>query len=102
MLFKNGKKEKTGYIICNPDYPISEQASKVNGFTNESVANEPFFDKVWNKVKEDFTDSVWIGHNSSFDEKAFRLEFNRYGIKEPHHYSLDTYAIAKKMLKKGN
>lgn len=100
MFFENGKKVKTGYVVCNPDYPISEEASRVNGFTNESVADKPLFDAVWPEIAEYFKDSVWIGHNSSFDQKAMRLEFKRYGIIEPHHFNLDTCAIARKMLKK--
>lgn len=101
MLYENGKKVDTGYVICNPDYPISERASEVNGFTNESVVDKPLFCDVWPEIKHLFTDSVWIGHNSnSFDQKAMRLEFKRYGIEEPHHYNLDTLNIAKGMLKK--
>ena len=101
MLYKNGKKIDTGYVICNPDYPISKRASEVNGFTNESVEDKPLFGDVWPEIKHLFTDSVWIGHNSNrFDQDAMRLEFKRYGIKEPHHYNLDTLNIAKGMLKK--
>lgn len=100
ILYENGKRKDYGYVICNPDYPISPGASRVNGFTNENVANKPLFNEIWPDIKEYFEDSVWIGHNSKFDEDALALEFSRYNIEMPHHYSLDTYAIAKKMLKK--
>lgn len=100
ILYENGKRKDYGYVICNPDYPISPGASRVNGFTNENVANKPLFNEIWPDIKEYFEDSVWIGHNSKFDEDALALEFSRYNIEMPHHYSLDTCAIAKKMLKK--
>ena len=101
MLYENGKKVDTGYIVCNPDYPISKRASEVNGFTNDSVADKPLFSEVWPEIKYLFTDTVWIGHNSNrFDQDAMRLEFKRYNIEEPHHYNLDTMIIAQGMLKK--
>ena len=101
ILYENGKRKNYGYVICNPDYPISPGASRVNGFTNENVANKPLFNEIWPDIKEYFEDSVWIGHNSMrFDEDALGLEFTRYNIEMPHHYSLDTLNIAQKMLKK--
>ena len=100
ILYENGKRKDYGYVICSADYPISPGASRVNGFTNENVANKPLFNEIWPDIKEYFEDSVWIGHNSKFDEDALALEFSRYNIEMPHHYSLDTCAIAKKMLKK--
>lgn len=88
-------------IVCNPDYPISEAASKVNGFTNENVKDKPLFPEEWKKIKHYFEDAIVIRHNVSFDLKALNLEFNRYNIKKPDFYSCDTCANAKKLIKKG-
>ena len=46
ILYENGKRKDYGYVICNPDYPISPGASRVNGFTNENVANKPLFNEI--------------------------------------------------------
>lgn len=35
IVFENGKKIADDMIVCNPDYPISPEASKTNGFTDE-------------------------------------------------------------------
>ena len=53
-LYENGKRKNYGYVICNPDYPISPGASRVNGFTDESVADKPLFSEIWPDIKEYF------------------------------------------------
>lgn len=98
--YERGKKPVIGEIRCNPDYEINPEASKVNGFTNELVANWPYFNQEWEKIKPYFEGSLHIGHNIQFDESALMLEFNRYGIEYPEHFELDTLKIARKMIPK--
>lgn len=102
IYYERGKQPIVGQIKCNPDYPINPNASKVNGITNEMVKDCPLFVEEWAKIEPYFRDSVWIGYNSDrFDQQAMRLEFYRYGCKEPHHYNLDVIKMARAMVKKG-
>ena len=63
----------------NPEYPISPEASKVNGFTDEYVKQFPTFKEVWPGIKKYFEDSIWIGHNvfSTKDRYIQSLEDTR-------------------------
>lgn len=101
IAFQNGKFVSKGQIICNPDYPIDPNASKVNGFTNDMVKDKPFFGEEWLKVRKYFNDSVLIGHNSSnFDWRALKIENQRYGFELPNIVHVDTLKNAKKFISK--
>ena len=96
---EKGKEPVVGQVKCNPNYPISSAASKVNGITNEMAKDWPLFAEVWPQIEPYFRDSVWIGYNSDrFDWQGVRLELKRYGCKEPHHWNLDVLDIAKAMV----
>lgn len=98
--YENGKLVRKGEIICNPDYPISESASKVNGFTNELVKDKPLFVDEWDGIKEFFDSSIWIGHNLQYDARAIKTEAERYGFKVPVHMNLCTLKNAKRLIPK--
>lgn len=100
IAYINGKREKAGYLICNPDYPIGVQASKVNGFTNKDVEDEPLFYDRWSEIRAYFEDAIWIGHNVKFDESAIVLECKRYNIPIPKHWTLCTCDNAKQLISK--
>ena len=100
IVYRDGKQVKGGYLICNPDYPIGEQASKVNGFTNESVKDKPLFPEIWSEIRPYFEGSIWVGHNVKFDESAITLECRRYGIPIPKHWTICTCDNAKKLIPK--
>ena len=100
QYFENGKLIKKGYEYCNPDYPISPQASAVNGLYNEDVENCPTFDIIWKKIKPYFLNSMLCGQNLKFDLSALALEFERYGIEPFEYYYVDTLENAKKLIKK--
>lgn len=101
IAFQNGKKVSKGQIICNPDYPINPEASKVNGFTDDMVKDKPFFNEEWGKIKRYFENAIWIGHNSSnFDWRALKTEAQRYGITMPNHLDCDTLKNAKRLIPK--
>ena len=101
IFFENGKKVAQDCIIMNPDYPISPEASKVNGFTNEMVKDKPKFNEVWPSIKDYFNDSIWQNFNSPFDKRAVYTEFDRYGIEIPESfYVCDVLENAKKLVPK--
>lgn len=100
IAYEDGKRTGYGEIICNPDYPINPEASKVNGFTDEMVADKPLFDEQWPTVEKYFSDAIWIGHNIGFDVRAVRREAKRYEIDLPQHWTLDTLKNARLIIPK--
>ena len=101
IAYENGEKIADGMIICNPDYPISKEASETNGFTNEMVKDYPLFPKQWKKISKYFDNAILIAHNSNFDVKALKEEAKRYNITLPCFWVCDTLANAKKLIPKG-
>lgn len=101
IAYQNGKRVAQDCIIMNPEYPISPEASKVNGFTDEYVKQFPTFKEVWPSIKKYFEDSIWIGHNVFFDKRSLYTEFRRYEIDIPESfYTCDTLENAKKLISK--
>ena len=64
--------------LLNPGIPIPESASKVNGITNEMVANAPAFAEIANGLYTFIGDADLAGFGiSNFDVKFLTEEFNR-------------------------
>lgn len=65
----------------NPGIPISEEASKVNGITNEDVADCASFKDEAPRIAADFENCDFAGFNSNqFDIPLLVEEFTRAGI----------------------
>lgn len=102
IAYEDGRRVAKDMILCNPDYPINPAASKVNGFTNEMVADYPYFPSQWEKIKEHFENAILVRHNVGFDIRAIQREFNRYDIDPPHYWTCDTLENAKLLIPKKN
>ena len=100
IAYENGKRIGQKYLICNPDYPISESASKINGFYNSDLLDKPLFSEIWTEISYFFENSIWIAHNCAFDEKAIVQSCKRYNIVVPKHWTFCTCENAKKVLTK--
>lgn len=64
--------------LVNPEMPISEEATKVHGFTNKDVCLEPTFAMLAEEI-DSFLDGCDIGgfHSNSFDVPILCEEFSR-------------------------
>ena len=98
--YENGKRTGQGYNFCNPMYPISPQASAVNGLYDDDVKDYPTFDLVWEEIKPWFKDALLVGQNLKFDLSALALEFNRYDIEPFDYFYVDTLENARKLISK--
>ena len=65
----------------NPDIPISEEATRIHGITNEDVANEPVFKEVARNIAKLIEGCDLAGFNSNrFDIPMLAEEFLRADI----------------------
>jgi DNA polymerase-3 subunit epsilon len=72
-------------VLMNPEMPIPEAATEINGIIDEMVANEPPFRKFAKSMHEFLQDSDLAGFNSnSFDVPLLAEEFLRCGIDFPN------------------
>lgn len=67
--------------VVNPDYPISEEAASVHGFTNESVKDKPTFKQYAKEISKFLANCDLAGYNSNkFDIPMLVEEFLRVDV----------------------
>jgi DNA polymerase-3 subunit epsilon len=57
------------YSLVNPCFPIPEEATQINGITDEMVANAPNFDEIHKRLIELLPGHELIAYNAEFDER---------------------------------
>lgn len=85
--------------LVNPGRPIPYRATKVNGISNEMVADEPVLDMVFPDFMEFIGEDVLVGHNiHSFDMKfIWKAAEMLFGQTISNDY-IDTLPIARRCL----
>ncbi len=79
-ILTNGTKELHTWLI-NPDYPISDEASKIHGYTNDDLSDKPTFKQVAKEISKFLTTCDLAGYNSiKFDIPMLVEEFLRAGV----------------------
>ena len=82
--------------LVNPEMPISDSASQVNGITNDMVAECPVFEVVLAQFLDFVGDSVLVGHNiHTFDMKFIQRDAQKYFGKMIGNDYIDTLQIAR-------
>jgi DNA polymerase III epsilon subunit-like protein len=85
-----GEKFNSFYRIFKPTRPISEEITKITGFTNEQLAIEPpikdSLDEITIMLEKA---NLLIGQNITFDKGMVELELKRYNKKILWPMSLD-------------
>ena len=78
-------------FLANPGIPIPDEASKVNGITNEMVEGMPGFTEHINEVLAFISSDILLSHNAPFDKGFIEYQF---GETLPNRW-LDTLSYAK-------
>lgn len=79
-VLPDASEEKRTYLF-NPTIPISQEATKVHGITNEKVANCPTFSEKAKEIFEFIGDADLSGFNAlKFDIPMLIEEFQRNGM----------------------
>lgn len=66
--------------LVNPEKPIQEFVVRLTGINNKMLKNAPKFYEVAKRIVEITKDCIIVAHNSSFDYRILRTEFNRLGF----------------------
>lgn len=72
---------KTMDALVHPKRRIPADASRVNGITDEDVADKPPFAEIASVLRDFIGERPIIAHNVSFDRKFLNAEFRRAGVK---------------------
>ncbi len=78
---------------------MSDDASKVNGITNEMLKDAPLPLDVFKQAKSFIGDNIIIGHNVNFDLSFLGTAFAKYLDFECEYKYIDTMRLAKNSLK---
>jgi DNA polymerase III subunit epsilon len=67
--------------LLNPEYPISEEAAGIHGYTNVDLVNQPSFKQVAKDINKFLTNCDLAGYNAlKFDIPMLVEEFLRAGV----------------------
>lgn len=95
MNIVNGEiKNKVQYFV-NPECAFDNVNMKINGITPDQVADKPNFAKVWENIKDFFSEKIIVAHNATFDLSVIKKSLERYGIAFPKVYYFCTMELAK-------
>lgn len=97
VRFVNGQVDGIYSTLVNPMMPIPEGASRVNGITNDMVADKPTIDTFLESFAEFCGDLPMVAHNAAFDTQFLLSDYTKHEMTAPAGVVLDTLSIARKV-----
>ena len=97
VRFVGGKVQNNFSVLVNPGIAMPEEASRVNGITDEMLKGKPSISEVLEQFGC-FCGNDWlVAHNAVFDFQFIATALERHHCFPPTGIMLDTYTLAKKM-----
>ncbi len=97
VRIKNGKITEQFTSLIKPDYPITEEITKLTGISEEMVASSPKISAVIPDFMKFISGAILVAHNAEFDVKFIK----RFAGAEEYAVSnkvMDTLDLARKYL----
>lgn len=86
--------------LINPGRPLDPAAAAVNGLDDERLLAAPPFAEVAPAIEAILSGAVLVAHNLPFDLAFLDAELGRLGRPGPTNPSLDTLALARRLIKR--
>ena len=83
--------------LVNPEKPIQEFVVKLTGINNKMLKNAPKFYEVAKRIIEITSDCILVAHNTAFDYRILRTEFDRLGY-DFNRNTLCTVELSQKLI----
>lgn len=99
IKFRNSKPVETFHTFIKPKRKISEEATSINGITNEMVENSPSIDEVMPKFLDFIGDDVLVAHNAPFDMKFILAYLYKNNYKKIRNKVIDTLSISRQKVR---
>ena len=90
--------DKKSFLIRPKENYFDWMNTEIHGIDEDTVKNEPEFDVIYSKIKDDFENYPIIAHNASFDISVLRRTLDLYDIPYPRTEYTCTYQMAKSSL----
>ncbi len=97
VVFDQGQPVARFSTLVNPLMPIPVGASRVNGITDDMVADKPTINKVLPSFAEFCGDLPLVAHNSPFDSQFLTSDIKIHEAPAPRGMVLDTLPVARKV-----
>lgn len=91
-----GKVLDTFSSLVKPDMPITPDATRIHGITNDGVASAPRFDRIAERVYNLIKGTILVCHNTAFDIPLILRELSIAGLNMDKVCSLDTVKLARR------
>lgn len=93
---------KGGFInkkdsLINPERPIPDEVSKINGISDEMVKDAPKIEQKIDEILNFMKTSVIVGHNLMFDISFLKYELQKLKKQNIELWMVDTIKVAKKI-----
>ena len=83
--------------LINPEIPIQPFVQQLTGINDKMLINAPKFYQIAKRILEITENSILVAHNSSFDYRMLKIEFERLGYKF-YISQLCTVKLSKKLI----
>lgn len=95
QTIKNGQIIASGQSLVNPNRRMSQEATAINGITDQMLINQPTFENaaagLWHKING----NIFVAHNAHFDLNCFVHECSKVGWDLPNFVAIDTLKLAR-------
>lgn len=91
--------EKKSFLIRPKENYFDWMNTQIHGIDEGTVENEPEFDVIYSKIKNDFEKYPILAHNASFDISVLRHTLDLYELPYPKTKYTCTYQMSKASLK---
>ena len=83
--------------LINPEIPIQPFVQQLTGINDKMLINAPKFFQIAKRILEITENSILVAHNSSFDYRMLKIEFERLGY-QFNISQLCTVKLSKKII----
>jgi DNA polymerase-3 subunit epsilon len=97
VRYLNGVPEATYSTLVNPRRSMPEEASAVNGITDDMLIGKPFIEDLLESFAEFCGDAPMVAHNAPFDVQFLTADIKKFETSSPRGVILDTLPIARKV-----
>ena len=96
VRFKDGKVEDSYQQLISIDISIPEQASKINGITDDMLKDQPSIQEALPEFVDFCNSNLMVAHNAPFDFQFLLRAIEEHQSVAPRGLVLDTCQLARK------
>ncbi len=96
VRFVKGEPQDIFSTLVDPQIPIPEGASRVNGITDDMVTGKPKIDEFLESFTKFCGGDPLVAHNASFDFNFLLNDYKKYEELAPSGFVFDTLSLARR------